>query len=157
MADATEDDASKSWLKDLLQNLNKGTSNKFSSLISISSSRQCDFHPPCGAHPPRAPRRHARPLYQDLLLRLEAQIPVELGHEMRAAPAVDDFSARLAHSRHHVKTHTARDIAEQQHSGGAATAEHQQFTRRYLTKYTSINTGQSDSFHAEPAKNASAK
>ena len=68
---------------------------------------------------------------------------------MRAAPAVDDFSARLAYTRHHDKT--ARDIAE--HSGGAA--EHQQFTRRYLTKYTS--TGQSDSFHAEPAKNASAK
>jgi len=60
---------------------------------------------------------------------------------MRAAPAVDDFAARLAYERHYDET--AR-VAE--HSGGEA----EQFPSPQLAKYTS--TGQSDSFHAEPAE-----
>jgi hypothetical protein len=145
MADATEDDASKSWFKDQLQKLNEGKKIIYSlPWFQNSSSRQCDYHPRRGVHPPRAPHCHAGDLHQDVLLRLEAKIPDELGHEMRSEPAVNDVAARLANSRHHDER--ARDSAE--HSGGAA----EQFPRPKLTKYTS--TGQSNSFHA---KNAPAK
>ncbi len=112
MADATKDDASnstattpeKSFFKSslfyntLLQNLRKSKKKNILFLDSnIIFSWQWDLHPPCRAHFARPARHHARHLHQDLLLQLEAQVPVKLGHEMRAAPAVDDFAARLAY------------------------------------------------------------